>query len=144
MEKSSSENDSAYAQSINGKEMNLGFKDRLQEIEKDLSTIFERLDKVEEGNTEGMQGRPTDSYEMLVKINSLEREKRDLKDENFALRLEIADHKEIKEKILKINWIKMEKILEKKREIQCMWIKTISQSRGTIEDLPYMIVIPTA
>ena len=45
MEKSSSENDSAYSQSINGKEMNLGFKDRLQEIEKDLSTIFERLEK---------------------------------------------------------------------------------------------------
>ena len=95
MEKSSSENDSAYSQSIDGKEMNLGFKDRLQEIEKDLSTIFERLDKVEEGYTEGMQGRPTDSYEMLVKINSLEREERDLKDENFALRLEIADLKEI-------------------------------------------------
>ena len=94
MEKSSSENDSAYSQSL-GKEMNLGFKDRLQEIEKDLSTIFERLDKVEEGYTEGMQGRPTDSYKMLVKINSLEGEKRDLKDESFALRLEIADLKEI-------------------------------------------------
>ena len=96
-EKSSSENNNAYSQSANGKEVNHGFEDRLQKMEKHLLTIFERLDKVEEGNTntESMQGKPTEFYEMFAKINSLEREKKDLKDENFALRLEITDLKEI-------------------------------------------------
>ena len=75
-------------------EGNYGVDERFERLEKQVATIFERLDKDSEKSV-NIESRHADFYEILTKINSLEREKRDLKEENFALRQEIVDLKEI-------------------------------------------------
>eukprot|EP00794_Sanderia_malayensis_P001652 gene1652-1837_t len=78
-------------------EINSQLEDRFQKIEKQLITILERLNKTNTKNTTdtaSMQDRKNEFQEILTKNNLLEREKRILKDENFALRLQIADLRE--------------------------------------------------
>ena len=96
-------NNSEYSQdSSEEMDTNLGIEERFRNIENQLAIILERLDKgVEENdNRDDMQDRHDKFCDMLAKINLLEREKRELKDENFALRLEIINLKQfIGEKI---------------------------------------------
>ena len=85
-------NNSEFSQdSSEEMETNLGIEERFRNIENQLAIILERLDKgVEENdNRDDMQGRPDKFCDMLAKINLQESEKRELKDENFALRLQI-------------------------------------------------------
>ncbi len=99
-EVSSSESDINSPSIIGKKETNQGYEDRFEKIENQLLNIFERLEKrdVENKNkntdAENMRVRPTDVYEMITKINSLEKENMSLKDENFASQLKIAGLKQ--------------------------------------------------
>ena len=56
-------------------EGNYGVDERFERLEKQIATIFERLDKDSEKSV-NVESRHTDFYEMLTKINSLEREKK--------------------------------------------------------------------